>query len=146
MYSHDDAARVLLLRLGVEHLALRAQPIALRDQVVNLLAAFQHTFNGLVHDLLCVVQLPLYLRYTVHFCWVLVCPDVGVQFGQGKRSNLGLLGGDVRVRGARMFRNKLVAYLAEEGLGNSFGILLVGNDDAADTFRPPVRMNQELIF
>lgn len=37
--SHDDAARVLLLRGGVEHLALGAEVGRLGDEVVELLAA-----------------------------------------------------------------------------------------------------------
>src|ERR1700761_1417013 len=45
-YLHYHATRVLLLSLGVEHLALRAQAVALRHQAVDLLACsktYQYT-------------------------------------------------------------------------------------------------------
>jgi hypothetical protein len=39
---HNHTARVLLLRGRVEHLALGAQPLALGDQIVDLLSSFQN--------------------------------------------------------------------------------------------------------
>jgi hypothetical protein len=44
---HDDAARVGLLGLLVEHLGLAAQVLRLGHQVVQLLAALQHIVDGL---------------------------------------------------------------------------------------------------
>jgi hypothetical protein len=41
-HLHNHTARVLLLRGRVEHLALSAQPLALGDQVVDLLSSFQN--------------------------------------------------------------------------------------------------------
>jgi hypothetical protein len=46
--SHDNAARVLLLRACVEHLALRAEAFALLHEVVEFLAAFQDLYIPLV--------------------------------------------------------------------------------------------------
>lgn len=78
---HHDTARVLFLRLGIEQLALSAQSIAFRDQVLDLLAALQHALDGLVHDLLSVVQLVLNLCEVICLCWALVFLQVGFQFG-----------------------------------------------------------------
>ena len=47
---HDGAAAVLLLRLSIEHLALRAQAVGFGDEGVDFLASLQDGFNGFVED------------------------------------------------------------------------------------------------
>jgi hypothetical protein len=46
--SHDNAARVLLLRACVEHFALGAEAFALLHEVVEFLAAFQDLYTPLL--------------------------------------------------------------------------------------------------
>ena len=62
--------------LGIEHLALRTQPIAFRHQCVNLLAPLQHALNRLVQHNLCLVELLLNLHDAVGLFGILVLGKV----------------------------------------------------------------------
>jgi hypothetical protein len=128
---HDDTARILLLRLGVEHLALRAQPITLSHQVINLLTALQHTLNSLVQHDLGLIQLLLDLDDAVRLRRVLVLGDVLFQLGEGER---GLALGEGGVGGAGVLGDELVDDLGEDAVGDHGRVLVVGDYDAADAF------------
>lgn len=47
-HLHDHTARILLLRLRVEHFTLRTQPVTLSHQLIQLLSALQHTLDRLM--------------------------------------------------------------------------------------------------
>lgn len=66
----------MLLRLGVEHLALSTEAIALCDEVVDLLTALKHALDSLVQDDLGLVQLLLDLHDAVGGVRVLVLDNV----------------------------------------------------------------------
>jgi len=119
--------------LCVEHLALRAQTIALRNQVINFLPSLQYTLDGLVQHNLCLVQLLLNLHDTVCLLWVLVFDNVVFQLGVAECVFAGAGEG-----GAWVFGEKLVADLGKELMGDQLGVLFVGDYDAADTFGPAV--------
>lgn len=47
---HDGAAAVLLLGLGIEHLALSAQAVGFSDKTVDLFASLKNGFDRLVEN------------------------------------------------------------------------------------------------
>lgn len=129
--SHYHTARILLLRLRVEHLTLSTQPVALRDQIVNLLASLQHTLDGLVQDDLGLVELLLDLDDAVGLRRVLVLSDVVLEFGEGERGVALAEGG---VCGARVLGDEFVDDLGEHAVGYHGRVFVVGDDDAAHAF------------
>lgn len=136
-YSHDAAARVLLLRLRVKHLAARAQIIALGDQLVHLLAALEHALHGLVQHLLRGVELVLDLQDLVRLLRVLVLRDVVLELGVGQGVGRGRGDG-----GGRVLGGELVAQLLEDAGDDEVGVFLVGDDDAAEAARVVVRVDE----
>jgi hypothetical protein len=136
-YSHDTAARVLLLRLGVEHLAARTQVIALRDELVHLLAALQHALHGLVQHLLRGVELVLDLEDLVCLLGVLVLREVVLELGIGQRVCLG--GGD---GGGGVLGGELVAEFLEDARDDEVGVFFVGDDYAAKAARVVVGVDE----
>lgn len=110
----------------IKHLALSAQAITLRDQIVNLLSSLQYALNSLVQDNLGLVKLLLNLHDAVGLLRVLVFFEVVLQLGEGQD---GLASGP---RGARVLGEELVDDFAEELVGDQGGVLVVGDDDAAD--------------
>ena len=127
-YLHDAAARVLLLGLCVEHLAGGAQIVALGHQLVHLLPTLEHALHGLVQDLLGGVELVLDLEDLVRLLRVLVLCDVVLELGVGQRIRGGAVDGGLGVLGG-----ELVAELLEDTGNDEVGVLLVGDDDAAQS-------------
>lgn len=110
----------------IKHFALSAQTITLRHQIVNLLSSLQHTLNRLVQHNLSLVKLLLDLHDAVGLLRVLVLFEVVLQLGEGQDR---LASGP---RGARVLGEELVDDFAEELVGDQGGVLVVGDDDAAD--------------
>ena len=86
-HLHHHTARILLLGLGIKHLALRAQPIGFRDKTVDLLAALQYGFDGFVQDDFGLVEFFLDLAQTYMStspsCHIRATVDVGLGVGVG---------------------------------------------------------------
>jgi hypothetical protein len=116
--SHNHTARVLLLRLRIKHLALRAQPVALGHQAVNLLPALQHALNRLVQHNLRLVQLLLDLHDAVRLLRVLVLGDVLLQLREGQLGRGGK-------GGPRILGQELVDDLREQLVRDEGGVFVV---------------------
>ena len=142
---HDCAARVLLLGLdyvrlmlwvfrlavtylSIKHLALRAESLALLNQVVNFLSPLQHALDGVVQYHLGLVELPLDLHGGVGIFWVLVLLYVFVELGKRKRS-VSLC--KVHVGGAWVLGDELLDNLSDDGLPSVGRVFFVGDDAAA---------------
>lgn len=118
----------------VKHLALRAQAIALRHQVVNLLASLQHALDGLVQHDLRLIELLLDLHDAVCLMRVLILHDVILERGECQRGRRGRKGG-TRVHG-----EELVDDLGEELVRDQRGVIVVADDDAGDALGAAVGM------
>jgi hypothetical protein len=130
--------------LGIEHLALRAQSVALRNKVINLLATLQHTLDRLVQDNLGLVELLLDLHDAVRLLRVLVLLDVVLELWEGERLCRDVVVCDAGVSGARVFGDELVDDFGEKLVGYHLGILGIGDDHAADALCAAVGMEDVL--
>lgn len=122
--------------LSIEHLALGAQTIALRHQVVDLLSAREHALDSVVQHDLGLIQLFLNLHNAVNLSRVLVLCDILLELGIWQREGLGF-GED----GARVFGEEFVTDLGEYLLRNELRVLGVCYYDSADAFLTGVGMN-----
>ena len=136
-YSHDVTARVLLLRLSVEHLARRAQVVALRYQLIHLLSTLKHALHGLMQHLLRSVELVLDLQDLVRLLRVLVLCNVVLELGVGKR-----VGGGTADGGLGVLCGELVAQLLQDAGDDEVGVFLVRDYDTAQPSRVVVRVDE----
>jgi hypothetical protein len=124
--------RVAKTYLGVEHLALCAQSVALRYQVIDLLASLQHTLNRLVQNNLSLIELLLNLHDAVCLLRVLVFLDVVLELWEGKRLGRDVFACDAGVGGTRVFGDELVDDFGEELVGHHLGVFCVGDNHTAN--------------
>lgn len=123
--SHAHSPRT---HLGVEHLALRTEPLTLLDQVVNLLPPLQDALNRVVQHDLGLVELLLNLHSAVGILGVLVSLYVVLEL---RKRHLGALFCEAVVGGARVLGDKLVDDLSEDTVCGEPRIFLVGDDEPA---------------
>jgi hypothetical protein len=128
---HNHTARVLLLRLCIEHLTLRTQPITLRDQIIDLLAPLQHALNRLMQHNLGLVKLLLDFDDAVCLRRVLVLRDVLFELGEAE---LRVTLFEAGVRCARVLGYELVDDFGKDAVGDHGRVFVVGYYDAADAF------------
>jgi hypothetical protein len=77
---------------------------------------------------LCLIQFLLNLHDAVRLLRILVLYDVVFQLGERQ------CGVRICKRGSRILREELVDYFGEQLMGNEGWIVMVGDDNASDTF------------
>jgi hypothetical protein len=115
----------------VKHLALRAQPVALGHQTVNLLAALEHALNRLLHQDLGLVELFLDLHDAVRVLRVLVLCNVVLELGPLDLDA-------VLEAGDGVLGEELIDELGQDLVRDEARVLAVADDDAGDTLAAAV--------
>ncbi|KAI6759579.1 hypothetical protein HG530_010259 [Fusarium avenaceum] len=132
--SQQGAGEAFDATSSASWLALCRGAIALSHQIIDLLSTLKHTLNGLVENNLGLVKLLLDLEDAVGLLGVLVLGKVVLQLGHGK-------GGCAAVpAGAGVLGKELVDDLAEKLMRHKGRVLVVGDDDAADTLAIPPKL------
>lgn len=134
---HNQAATVCLLGLLEKDFGRLRQSLRLVDKSVQSLSSGKDRLDGLVEHDLGLVELLLHSHDSVGLVGILVSLNVIIELGHAQlgRGFHGILPLSLGVLG-----EVLLQHLVEQSVGDSNGVLLVGDDDTANAVGSQVRV------